>query len=49
VHYLRHECPYGNKCTHRHDREPSKKDLEVLKVVARYACCRQGPECEDPK
>ena len=49
VHFLRGECPYGPKCTHKHNVEPSKKDLEILKVVARYACCRQGGGCEDPK
>jgi hypothetical protein len=49
VHYLRNECPYGSKCTHKHDLQPTPKDLEVLKVVARYACCRTGPECDDPK
>lgn len=49
VHYLRGECPFGNKCTHKHDQEPSMKDLEILKVVARYACCRTGGSCDDPK
>jgi hypothetical protein len=49
VHYLRDECPYGSKCTHKHDKEPSKKDLEILKVVARFACCRAGSSCDDPK
>lgn len=49
VHYLRQECPFGSKCTHKHDKEPAKKDLEVLKVVARGACCRNGSSCDDPK
>jgi hypothetical protein len=49
VHYLRDECPYGNKCTHKHDRTPAKKDLEILKVVARFSCCRTGSSCDDPK
>lgn len=49
VHYLRGECKYGDKCTHKHDRNPTAKDLEVLKVVARYACCRTGAGCEDPR
>ncbi|KIW03689.1 hypothetical protein, variant [Verruconis gallopava] len=49
VHYLRQECPYGNKCTHKHDKDPSKRELEVLKVVARFACCRSGSSCDDPR
>ena len=49
VHYLRGECQFGNKCTHKHDRNPSRQDLEILKVVARYACCRTGGSCDDPK
>ena len=49
VHFLRGECPYGNKCTHKHNVEPSKKDLEILKIVARYACCRTGSACDDVK
>jgi hypothetical protein len=49
VHYLRQECPYGDKCTHKHDRKPTKQELEWLKVVARMAACRNGSGCDDPK
>jgi hypothetical protein len=49
VHYLRKECTYGDKCTHRHDYKPSKQDLEWLKVVARMAACRHGAGCDDSK
>ncbi|KAE9983534.1 hypothetical protein BLS_004116 [Venturia inaequalis] len=49
VHYLRHECPYGDKCTHKHDRSPTKSDLETLRVVARMAACRNGSACDDTK
>jgi hypothetical protein len=49
VHYLRGECPYNGKCTHKHNVVPTKKDLEILKVVARYACCRAGGGCADPR
>ncbi|TID19005.1 hypothetical protein E6O75_ATG06126 [Venturia nashicola] len=49
VHYLRDECPYGEKCTHKHDRCPTKSDLETLRVVARLAACRNGSTCEDTK
>jgi hypothetical protein len=49
VHYLRQECHYEDKCTHRHDIKPGKQDLEWLKVVARMAACRFGVGCSDPK
>lgn len=49
IHFLRNECPYGEKCTHRHDKAPTPKELEILRVVARMACCRNGSACEDPK
>ena len=49
IHFLRGECPYGPKCTHKHDKTPSPRDLEILRVVARYSCCRQGGGCDDPK
>ncbi|KAF2434040.1 hypothetical protein EJ08DRAFT_21593 [Tothia fuscella] len=49
VHYLRNECPYGDKCTHKHDYKPNKYDIEWLKVVARMAACRFGAACDDAK
>jgi hypothetical protein len=49
VHFLRKECPYGDKCTHRHDYKPNKYEIEWLKVVARMAACRFGSACDDPK
>ncbi|QDS77272.1 hypothetical protein FKW77_003883 [Venturia effusa] len=49
VHYLRQECPYGDTCTHQHDRIPTKTELEALRVVARMAACRNGSTCEDIK
>lgn len=49
VHYLRGECPYGDKCTHKHDRIATKPELETLRVVARMASCRNGSSCEDTK
>jgi hypothetical protein len=49
VHYLRKECPYGDKCTHKHERVPTKSEIETLRVVARMAACRNGSSCEDVK
>jgi hypothetical protein len=49
VHYLRKECPYGDKCTHKHERVPTKSELDTLRVVARMAACRNGSSCEDVK
>ncbi|GME28192.1 putative ccch zinc finger protein [Neofusicoccum parvum] len=49
VHFLRHECPFGNNCTHVHDYKPNKSELETLKLVARMAPCIHGSGCDDPK
>lgn len=49
VHYLRDECPYGERCSHKHDRVPTKTEIETLRVVARMAACRNGSTCEDTK
>lgn len=49
VHFLRKECPYGDRCTHRHDYIPNKNEIEWLKVVARMAACRFGSACDDLK
>ncbi|KAL1646115.1 hypothetical protein SLS58_003535 [Diplodia intermedia] len=49
VHFLRHECPFGNNCTHVHDYTPTKSELDTLKLVARMAPCIHGTGCDDPK
>ncbi|KAB2576455.1 hypothetical protein DBV05_g4905 [Lasiodiplodia theobromae] len=49
VHFLRHECPFGNNCTHVHDYKPTKSELDTLKLVARMAPCIHGTGCDDPK
>lgn len=57
VHFLRQECTYGDKCTHIHsltvqqgglpDGSLTKRDLEILTQVSRYAPCRDGTACDD--
>ncbi|KAF2258290.1 hypothetical protein CC78DRAFT_587336 [Lojkania enalia] len=49
VHFLRHECPFDKKCTHRHDYTPSNSELSTLRLVARMAPCQYGSSCQDIK
>ncbi|SLM38344.1 Zinc finger, CCCH-type [Lasallia pustulata] len=49
VHYLRHDCPYGDECTHDHFYSPNKNELKTLKYVARMTPCRFGTDCDDAK
>lgn len=49
VHYLRQECPYGNACCHVHDYKPTPAELVTLRLVARMANCKDGPDCQDVK
>lgn len=49
VHFLREECPFGNHCSHLHDYEPSKAEIETLRLVARMAPCQYGSGCNDVK
>lgn len=49
VHYLRHDCPYGDECTHDHYYQPNKNEISTLKCVARQTPCRFGSACDDVK
>ncbi|KAK3063578.1 hypothetical protein LTS18_014422 [Coniosporium uncinatum] len=51
VHFLKPPCPYGAGCPHQHHpaTTPTKKDLEILKLVARMAPCTYGSGCDDPR
>ena len=49
VHYLRHDCPYGDDCTHDHFYSPNKNELKTLKYVGRMTPCRFGTDCDDTK
>ncbi|MCJ1281521.1 hypothetical protein MMC26_000841 [Xylographa opegraphella] len=49
VHFLRHDCPYGNDCTHDHFYKPSKNELLTLRVIARGTPCNFGSACDDIK
>lgn len=49
VHYLLNECPYGNKCPHRHNYQPTEGEIAALRLVARLAPCTNGSGCEVPK
>ncbi|KAL9077604.1 MAG: hypothetical protein Q9157_003274 [Trypethelium eluteriae] len=50
THYLRNDCPLGEKCTKRHDYNPTEAEMQTLKLRARidHPCVR-GPACADPK
>ncbi|MCJ1417127.1 hypothetical protein MMC32_003466 [Xylographa parallela] len=49
VHFLRHDCPYGDDCTHDHFYKPNKNELMTLRVVARGTPCHFGSACDDIK
>ncbi len=49
VHFLRGPCMYGKSCTHVHDYKPTVQELQMLRLVARMAPCREQSACEDPK
>ncbi|KAF1982431.1 hypothetical protein K402DRAFT_414940 [Aulographum hederae CBS 113979] len=49
VHFLRGDCPYGDACTHNHEVQPSRHDLETLVTVARMAPCTYGADCKEVK
>lgn len=48
VHFLRHDCPYGDSCTHDHSYKPSKNELATLRGLARQTPCKFGSACDDP-
>lgn len=47
VHYLKGNCPFGDKCTHDHQYPATKEDLKRLELVARLQPCNSGPNCDD--
>lgn len=49
VHFLRHDCVYGDGCTHRHDYNPTLAELKTLRNVARLVPCARGSDCDEPK
>jgi hypothetical protein len=49
VHFLRHECPFGENCTHSHAHNPTREELNTLRLVARLAPCINGSGCQDVK
>ena len=49
VHFLRHDCPYGDECEHDHVYKPTKNEITTLKYVARQTPCRFGTGCDDIK
>jgi len=49
VHFLRSDCPYGDKCTHDHFYKPNKNEIATLRYVARQTPCYYGTSCEDVK
>ncbi|KAJ4983239.1 CCCH zinc finger dna binding protein [Stagonosporopsis vannaccii] len=49
VHFLRQECSWGMRCTHRHDYDPSRSEIATLRLVARMSPCASGSVCQDFK
>lgn len=49
VHFLRSDCPYGEKCTHDHFYKPNKNEIATLRYVARQTPCFFSTLCEDSK
>lgn len=49
VHFLRHDCLFGDDCTHDHFYKPNKNELQTLRHVARMTPCKFGTECDEIK
>ena len=48
IHFLKHDCPYGDNCSHIHNYKVNRSDLITLKALARQAPCKFGSACEEP-
>lgn len=49
VHFLRHDCIFGDDCTHDHSYKPNKNEVQTLRHVARMTPCKFGTECDEIK
>ncbi|MCJ1265236.1 hypothetical protein MMC22_005111 [Lobaria immixta] len=49
VHFLRHDCIFGDDCTHDHAYKPNKNEVQTLRHVARMTPCKFGTECDEIK
>lgn len=49
VHFLRHDCLFGDDCTHDHLYKPNRNEVQTLRHVARMTPCKFGTECDEIK
>ncbi|KAF1815550.1 hypothetical protein P152DRAFT_479469 [Eremomyces bilateralis CBS 781.70] len=47
--FLRGDCPYYADCTHQHQYEPSRSEMDALRICARMAPCQWGSLCDEMK
>lgn len=47
IHFLREECPWDLQCSHSHAYQPSRSEINTLRLVARMSPCSMGSACQD--